>query len=146
MLLTPHSKDLMTMTSSPSPTSDVTADFAAPQRQLLEAERARILASVAAADRDLAELRERGGVAEVEFSEEGGEGASTASERAHLEALKSQLATRLAAVEAAVERMDAGVYGRCEACGGPIGEARLEAMPDATLCVACKSAPWTSRR
>ena len=124
MLLTPRSKDLMKMTSTPSPTSDATAEFATAQRQLLEAERDRILASVEAADRDLAELRERGGVAEVEFSEEGGEGASTASERAHLESLKAQLAGRLAGVEAAVGRMDAGVYGRCEACGGPIGEAR----------------------
>ncbi len=134
------------MTSTPSPASNLTAEFAEAQRGLLEAERARILASLAAADRDLAEMRDRGGVAEVEFSEEGGEGASTTSERAHIEALKAQLGGRLAAVDAAVERMDAGVYGRCESCGGPIGEARLEAMPDATLCVACKSAPWTSRR
>lgn len=134
------------MTSSTSPASDLTPEFAAAQRGLLDAERTRILASLSAADRDLAEMRERGGVAEVEFSEEGGEGASTTSERAHIEALKSQMAGRLAAVDAAVARMDAGVYGRCESCGGPIGEARLEAVPDATLCVACKSAPWTSRR
>ena len=134
------------MTSSTTPASDLNTDFADAQRRLLEAERERILSSLAAADRDLAEMRERGGVAEVEFSEEGGEGASTTSERAHLEALKGQLAGRLAAVDDAVARIDAGVYGRCESCGGPIGEARLEAMPDATLCVACKSAPWTSRR
>ncbi len=134
------------MTSSTSPTSDLTPEVAETHRRLLEAERDRILSSLASADRDLAEMRERGGVAEVEFSEEGGEGASTTSERAHIEALKSQLAGRLAAVEAAVARMDAGIYGRCESCGGPIGEARLEAMPDATLCVSCKSAPWTSRR
>lgn len=134
------------MTSSATSTSPSNADFLSAQRALVEQEREQIVSGMQSADRDLAELRERMEVAEVEFSEEGGEGASTTSERAHIEALKAQLTARLAGLDAAIARMDAGHYGMCESCGNPIGEARLEALPDATLCVACKSAPWTSRR
>lgn len=36
---------------------------------------------------------------------------------------------------------DQGSYGRCETCGGPIGEDRLAAVPDATRCISCQ-ATW----
>ncbi|MBN9325656.1 MAG: TraR/DksA family transcriptional regulator, partial [Cellulomonas sp.] len=35
-------------------------------------------------------------------------------------------------------RIAAGTYGACESCGKPIGKARLQAFPRATLCVECK--------
>lgn len=38
----------------------------------------------------------------------------------------------------ALSRIDDGSYGTCESCGEPIGKARLQAFPRATLCVACK--------
>jgi DnaK suppressor protein len=38
----------------------------------------------------------------------------------------------------ALARIDDGTYGICESCGQPIGKARLEAFPRATLCVTCK--------
>lgn len=38
-------------------------------------------------------------------------------------------------VDAALERIDAGTYGRCEKCGGPIGDARLEAIPATRFCI-----------
>lgn len=44
----------------------------------------------------------------------------------------------LANVEAALERIEAGTYGTCVGCGGPVGEARLEAIPAAALCVECQ--------
>ena len=40
--------------------------------------------------------------------------------------------------ERALARIDAGTYGVCESCGQPIGKARLQAFPRATLCVTCK--------
>tara|TARA_R110002049_G_scaffold157645_2_gene322624 strand:- start:196 stop:510 length:315 start_codon:yes stop_codon:yes gene_type:complete len=40
-------------------------------------------------------------------------------------------------VQAALERIAVGTYGRCEACGEPIGEARLSAIPEATRCLNC---------
>jgi DnaK suppressor protein len=44
----------------------------------------------------------------------------------------------LAAVEAALERIREGHYGRCEGCGDKIPKARLEALPYATLCINCQ--------
>ncbi|WP_340562231.1 TraR/DksA family transcriptional regulator [Streptomyces sp. GSL17-111] len=40
--------------------------------------------------------------------------------------------------ERALERIAAGTYGLCENCGNPIGKARMQAFPRATLCVECK--------
>lgn len=45
--------------------------------------------------------------------------------------------TTLAAIEDALERMDEGTYGECEACGAKIPKARLEALPYVCLCVKC---------
>lgn len=41
----------------------------------------------------------------------------------------------LAAIDAALRRIDDGSYGTCVKCGRPIGEERLEARPWATLCI-----------
>lgn len=41
-------------------------------------------------------------------------------------------------IEQALSRLDAGTYGDCESCGEPIGKARLQAFPRATVCVSCK--------
>jgi len=46
-----------------------------------------------------------------------------------------QLEVELADVEHALRRLDEGTYGVCEACGKPIGDARLDAMPAARLCL-----------
>ena len=42
-------------------------------------------------------------------------------------------------IEAAIERIDDGRYGRCEECGVKIPKSRLEAIPYAALCVGCAS-------
>lgn len=44
---------------------------------------------------------------------------------------------RITALRCAVERMDAGSYGQCDACGGWIAYPRLEAQPESTLCASC---------
>jgi RNA polymerase-binding transcription factor len=44
----------------------------------------------------------------------------------------------LAAIDAALARIDAGIYGVCVNCGAQIAPERLEAMPWATLCIDCK--------
>ena len=38
----------------------------------------------------------------------------------------------------AIHLFDSGEYGLCEVCGQPIGKARLQVFPRATLCVTCK--------
>jgi RNA polymerase-binding protein DksA len=45
---------------------------------------------------------------------------------------------KLAAIDAALARLDAGTYGICETCGNSIAEGRLEAMPWATQCIDCR--------
>jgi len=42
-------------------------------------------------------------------------------------------------IEEALNRIDDGEYGYCEACGVEIGIRRLEARPTATLCIDCKT-------
>ena len=43
----------------------------------------------------------------------------------------------LAAIEAALERIEDGTYGQCEECGIQIPKTRLTAIPYASLCVKC---------
>lgn len=43
----------------------------------------------------------------------------------------------LAEIEAALERVTAGRYGRCEQCGRQIASARLAAEPHVRYCAAC---------
>jgi RNA polymerase-binding transcription factor DksA len=48
------------------------------------------------------------------------------------------LRTNLREVEHAIVKLDDGTYGRCERCGKPIGDERLDAIPWAPLCIDCK--------
>jgi RNA polymerase-binding protein DksA len=57
--------------------------------------------------------------------------------RAVLEGLDDNAATELVDVEHALARMERGDYGQCERCHHPIGEARLEILPQAALCMHC---------
>ena len=61
--------------------------------------------------------------------------ASDAFEREKEFALLDQVDADLAAVDRALERLSNGTYGRCDACGEPIGDPRLEAVPAARFCV-----------
>ena len=53
--------------------------------------------------------------------------------------LEQSLEAHLNQVTQALQRMEAGTYGQCERCGRPIAPERLDAMPEATLCIDCKS-------
>ncbi|MGW1011051.1 TraR/DksA family transcriptional regulator [Streptomyces termitum] len=55
--------------------------------------------------------------------------------REHELALAANAREMLEQTEHALERLDAGTYGLCEVCGRPIGKARMQAFPRATLCV-----------
>lgn len=49
--------------------------------------------------------------------------------------LLEQVDDELREIEAAAQRLERGTYGTCQACGRPIGDARLEAMPATRFCV-----------
>jgi DnaK suppressor protein len=42
-------------------------------------------------------------------------------------------------INAALNRIKDGVYGKCVVCGAPIDEKRLLAIPEAKMCIACKA-------
>jgi DnaK suppressor protein len=50
---------------------------------------------------------------------------------------RETLLARLRALARAEELMRRGSYGLCGGCGGPIAPARLAALPEAALCLAC---------
>jgi DnaK suppressor protein len=65
------------------------------------------------------------------------EGHTIAWERQQTAALLASAKARLAELDLAIRRVEGGDYGRCEACGKPIGDERLEAIPTASTCIAC---------
>lgn len=67
------------------------------------------------------------------------EGATEAFELEKRMALERRLADVLAEVEHALKKYEAGTYGICDLCGRPIEPARLEALPQANLCLECKA-------
>ena len=68
------------------------------------------------------------------------EGATIAFERSQVGALIRQGELHLAEIDAAVERLDACMYGTCEECGQPIGQGRLTVRPAARTCIKCAGA------
>ena len=105
-------------------------------RELLDAERARTLARLTRLQ------EEHGGFVEASLhsnadDEHDPEGTTIAFERSQVGALITQARLRLAEIDAALARVEAGTYGVCQRCGGAIPDERLEARPTAAYCVAC---------
>lgn len=53
-------------------------------------------------------------------------------------ALENKLEALIAEVDRAINKMDAGTYGKCDICNQAIDPARLEALPQAIMCVSCR--------
>jgi DnaK suppressor protein len=104
----------------------------------LNSERGQTLGQIAELEREFAGI-----VASAADGSAGGddehdpEGATVAFERQHVAALLAQAVARLEAIDAALRKVDAGVYETCDLCGGPIGAERLAARPAALTCVRC---------
>jgi RNA polymerase-binding transcription factor DksA len=82
----------------------------------------------------VARIRENG--ADLSVAQKPDEG-----ELCDLDAALADLATTtIRRIDQAIERLDAGTYGQCTRCGGPIGEARLRALPFAVCCRHCEVA------
>ncbi len=76
----------------------------------------------------------------VSFGKRVGEGTAQAVERLMTTSAAKALWTKLQDVLRALEKLDDGTYGACDACGGPIDPERLEAIAWATRCVSCARA------
>ena len=89
-------------------------------------------------ERELGALTEapRDPMGTVSFGKRVGEGTSQAVERLAQTSAAKALWTKLQDVERALAKLDEGSYGRCDVCGEPIDEERLDAIPWASRCVA----------
>lgn len=63
--------------------------------------------------------------------------ASVQSEEDRVRTLLGNEQSMLQEVDAALERIENGTYGRCGGCGRLIAQERLESVPFARLCVKC---------
>lgn len=59
---------------------------------------------------------------------------------ASLEGQGALVTKEIASVKRALARIDDGIYGECVRCGEEIAAARLEARPEAALCIDCARA------
>ena len=104
-------------------------------RQQLQAEIAGLTSDINEAESAIAE---RLGDAVGDAGDDPADAGAKTFQREHELALTQNARELLALSERALARMDDGTFGVCESCGQPIGKARLQAFPRATLCVACK--------
>jgi DnaK suppressor protein len=119
--------------------------FLAEQKKLLVQERAGYVrqAEELKAEADSLALEHEPG--DVQFDEEGGEGGTSNVDRELDLVLSAQARSAILEIDRAMVKIEAGTYGRCEQCGRPIPQARLQALPYASLCVACKSGGLSRR-
>jgi RNA polymerase-binding transcription factor len=114
-------------------------------REVLLAERERALRRVAALEGDFDGIVEAAGSGGTD-DEHDPEGATLAFERQHAAALLGEARERIAEIDAALSRWEAGSYGVCVRCGQPIGDDRLAARPAAPTCIRCAGQASKGRR
>ena len=93
----------------------------------LESERAELL-------HQLAEFGVAGDGA-MSFDENFADSGQVAAEQGETRVLAASLQDQLADVQLALQKLDAGSYGKCEVCGEDIPDARLEALPASRYCM-----------
>lgn len=110
-------------------------------RQELLDDRATLIGQVADldAEADVNNWREGG------FDDDPADAGSASFERETAQSLSNHARRQLEQIDDALRRMDAGNYGTCERCGNQIEADRLEALPQATLCMDCKRRDETGR-
>lgn len=117
--------------------SDASGD-PGPARSRLNTDRDQTLGRIAELEREFAAI-----VTSVSEGSAGGddehdpEGATVAFERQHTAALVTQARDRLVAIDAALRKIDSGIYEICDMCGTLIGEERLTARPASLICIRC---------
>lgn len=75
----------------------------------------------------------------MDYDENFADSGQVAAEKGEHRVLANSIQEALADVDRALLKLDEGTYGRCESCGGEIGEPRLEAMPATRYCIDCAS-------
>jgi len=115
-----------------------------------EDRKARIIDQLRSRNRELgerlarveADRRKAGGPLDPDFAEQ-------AVERENDEVLDALVAAErgeLARIGRALERIEADCFGICDDCGDEVDPGRLEALPEAALCLPCAEASEAARR
>lgn len=101
-------------------------------------------AAKARLEEQLAELEARQARIAEDLAEplnaDSGEQAVEMEDDASLEGQGALVAREIASVKRALARIEDGTYGECVRCGEDIAPARLEARPEAALCINCAQA------
>ncbi|MHB1781337.1 MAG: TraR/DksA family transcriptional regulator [Acidimicrobiales bacterium] len=115
------------------------------QRALLIEERATYMEQAQSLRAEAESLVEEMEPGDIQFDEESGEGGTVTVDRERDLALSAQALAAVEEIDDALRKIERGTYGICESCGEAIPSARLEALPYARLCVACKSGGLSRR-
>lgn len=73
----------------------------------------------------------------ISFGKRVGDGTTEAVRRLTEVGVGGALETKQLRVVRALEKLEEGTYGVCDACGQPIAPARLRFAPESVLCIAC---------
>jgi DnaK suppressor protein len=73
----------------------------------------------------------------LSFGKRVGDGTIEAVDRLNQIGVAKRLEARLERVDRALEKLEDGTYGTCDACGDAIDPRRLRAAPESTVCVSC---------
>ncbi|MCU1462167.1 MAG: DnaK suppressor protein [Acidimicrobiales bacterium] len=116
------------------------------QRELLQSEKETYTRHAEALRAEADQLAQEMEPGDIQFDEESGEGGTMNVERERDLALSAQARQAVEEIDRALAKIELGTYGICEGCGKPIPRDRLKALPQASLCVACKSGGLSARR
>src|SRR4051812_37723723 len=117
-------------TQQPRQDAPYTTEQLAPVREALLRRRREFIESQAAQEREIADEQSRDPATEEE------EAAAHQHTQFVAARMREGIHRELLAIDNALARMDAGVYGRCEECDEPIAIERLKVMPYTRLCAA----------
>lgn len=104
-------------------------------RQALEEERRRVVDALENLHEDDHQLLDEAAGEQTAFDNHMGDVATVTFDRELDYTLEENSEHVLAAIDAALKRIDDGTYGRCVRCGREIPAERLEAKPYAELCI-----------
>lgn len=116
-------------------TKDFSVKFLGDQRQLLQAERNRLLGQAHRLEAEAKSLIEEAEMGDVQFDDESGEGDTMVVEREHDLVISAEARQTVEEIDEALARIKRGTYGYSLVSGEPIPKARLEAIPWATVLV-----------
>ena len=107
-------------------------------RRILLEERDRVLRAIENLHNETPGSLEEATGEETSFDNHLGDTATVTYDREMDYTLEENSEAVLKAIEAALGRIEAGTYGKCQRCGREIAPERLEALPYAELCIDCK--------